>query len=238
MTLFKKNDKVIVKSNEDTNFIVGTFVEYLGLDNCNVGIPTVNFGGAVGILNCFGIVIPSSEEMIATLSKYTPDQQWELLTLIRDNEEGKQFILLRGIPGSGKSTRAKELAGEFGQVFSTDDYWHINEGGTYQFDINKLGKAHKWNQRRSLAAFGAVPIIVIDNTNTTLKELRSYMPHIKRARDMGYQVRVEEAGTSWAFDIDECFKKGTHNVPKETLEKMYNRYYFNADVASILFLFG
>jgi adenylate kinase family enzyme len=44
---------------------------------------------------------------------------------------------MRGLPGSGKSTKAKELAGEQGLVFSTDDFFMVN--GKYIFDPKMIG---------------------------------------------------------------------------------------------------
>jgi len=147
----------------------------------------------------------------------------------------KHFYILRGLPGSGKSTKAKNLAGELGQVFSADDYFCINEEGEYRFDGDQLGLAHQWNQRRSLEAIKAnIPIVVIDNTNTTLREIKSYIPHIKLAQKMGYEVSIQEPDTEWAMDVEELFKRGTHNVPEEHLKKMLNRYVKGVTVEDIL----
>ncbi len=147
----------------------------------------------------------------------------------------KQFILMRGIPGSGKSTKAKKLAGALGQIFSTDDFFCLNKDQEYRFDGSKLGKAHQWNQRRSLEAIKAdIPIVVIDNTHTTIREMRSYTPHIELAHRMGYEIRIEEADTDWAFDVDVLFIKGTHNVPKKHLQKMLDRYAKDVKLEDIL----
>lgn len=35
------------------------------------------------------------------------------------------LILMRGLPGSGKSTKAKKLADNIGIIFSTDDFFMI-----------------------------------------------------------------------------------------------------------------
>ena len=150
-------------------------------------------------------------------------------------EMTKQFILMRGLPGSGKSTKAEELAGEHGQVFSTDDYFCLNKDQEYRFDGNLLGKAHQWNQRRSYEAVKAgIPVIVIDNTNTTIREMKSYATHIELAQRMGYEVRIEEPKTEWAWDVEELFKKGTHNIPKKHLHKMLHRYVRDVKIEDIL----
>ena len=62
------------------------------------------------------------------------------------------LIVMRGIPGSGKSTKAKELAGTDGVIHSTDDV--IEAQGDYREffekmittkDFSPLSKAHSTN---------------------------------------------------------------------------------------------
>jgi predicted ABC-type ATPase len=229
---FEVNDKVIVSSSSEPAK-VGHIIMYEEMPG-GQEVPVVDIEG-IDML-CFGHVVPYSKEMEKRLSSLDPRQQYELLTAIKDWEGGKQFIIMRGIPGSGKSTKAKNLAGNQGQVFSADDYHVIMGGGEYMWMPKNVKNAHIWNQNRALAAFKAdIPIIVIDNTNTTIREMRAFLPHIREAMQRGYKVSIEEPDTSWAFDIEECFKKGTHNVPKEVLQEMFNRYVMNVDVEHILF---
>jgi NEDD4-binding protein 2 len=147
----------------------------------------------------------------------------------------KQFILMRGIPGSGKSTLAFKLAGTDGKVFSTDDFWCQNQDKEYRFNVGLLGQAHKWNQDRVFKGLiDNIPIVVVDNTNTTLKELKSYKEHIELAKMLGYEVSIEEPITEWAWDIDGLLAHGTHNVPRETMEKMLSRFTHGITVEDIL----
>jgi predicted kinase len=230
----KVNDRVIVKSNNDPYWI-GTF---LGMNSQIHGVeaPEVKPEDGSDMLICFGHVIPYSDEMVERLDKLTPEQQWKLLTAIKDWTGGGELVFVRGLPGSGKSTLAKKIAGQQGQVFSTDDYFCLNEDQEYRFDGSQLGKAHAWNQRRSLEAMKAgIPIVVIDNTNTTIRECRSYLPHIELAMKLGYKVSIEEPDTHWAFNVSELFAKGTHNVPEEHLQKMLNRYARDVRVEDIMF---
>ena len=231
----KVNDTVIVKGSNAEPYWIGTFLE-MNQNIKSVDVPDVrNEEGEV--FTCFGHVIPFSENIVTRLDKLSPGQQWSFLTAIKDWESGKQFIIMRGLPGSGKSFLANELAGHQGQVFSADDYHVIVGHGEYDWRPENVGKAHKWNQQRSLDAMKAgIPVVVIDNTNTTLKEMRHYLPHIKLAGQLGYKVSIEEPQTSWRFDIEECFKHNSHNVPKESIQKMYDRYQrFNADVENVMF---
>lgn len=61
---------------------------------------------------------------------------------IMDNEKKaeKLLILLRGLPGSGKSTKAKKLAGSTGLVYSTDDFFMVK--GEYVYDPKLIGVNH------------------------------------------------------------------------------------------------
>ena len=140
---------------------------------------------------------------------------------------------MRGLPGSGKSHLAKTLVPK-DNIFSTDDFW----GPEYNFDFKKLFVAHKWNQERVEHAMVAlVPNIACDNTNTTLKEME---PYIELAEEYGYEVELHEPTTDWWMECLEAVQSndavrvtkaiellseyGTHDVPKETLNKMLNRW--------------
>lgn len=86
----------------------------------------------------------------------------------------KTLILMRGLPGSGKSTKAKELAGKEGLIFSTDDFFMV--GDKYVFDPKRIGEYHEKNQERTIKAMKQEkPLIVIDNTNIKLWEMRKYV---------------------------------------------------------------
>lgn len=86
----------------------------------------------------------------------------------------KKLILMRGLPGSGKSTLAKNLAGPGGVVYSTDDFFMVK--GEYVYDSTKIVEYHKRNFDRTVEALKkGIEIIVIDNTNIKLWEMRKYV---------------------------------------------------------------
>ena len=37
----------------------------------------------------------------------------------------RRIVIMRGLPGSGKSTRAKKIADNYGIIFSTDDFFMV-----------------------------------------------------------------------------------------------------------------
>ena len=57
-----------------------------------------------------------------------------------------ELILLRGLPGAGKSTLAKVILQfretDEPEVLSADDFF-VNENGVYEFDAQKIKEAHQ-----------------------------------------------------------------------------------------------
>lgn len=129
----------------------------------------------------------------------------------------KVLILLRGLPGSGKSTFANYLFSN--NIFEADQYFY-DEDGNYNFDASKLYEAHMDCQRRveelmkvsDYSQYGSE--IVVSNTSTTEKELE---PYLKLAEKYNYQV------VSLVVE-NRHGNKSVHNVPEETIEKMRNRF--------------
>ncbi|XP_073197671.1 NEDD4-binding protein 2-like 1 isoform X2 [Lepidochelys kempii] len=114
----------------------------------------------------------------------------------------KRLYLLRGLPGSGKTTRARQLKREFpgAVILSTDDFF-FTEDGTYVFSPDCLDEAHVWNQKRAHKAMknGKSPVI-IDNTNIHAWEMK---PYVIMARENNYEVIFQEPDTHWKFNVRE-----------------------------------
>lgn len=86
----------------------------------------------------------------------------------------KILYIVRGLPGSGKSTKAKALAGEQGLIYSTDDFFVVN--GKYVYDAKMIPEYHAKNIERTVKAIlQGKPVIVIDNTNIKLWEMKKYV---------------------------------------------------------------
>jgi NEDD4-binding protein 2 len=144
----------------------------------------------------------------------------------------KKIILIRGLPGSGKSTKAKELAGENPNIFSTDDFFVNSDTGKYEFDPKLLGRNHSLNVKRTEKAMqeGVTPIIV-DNTHTRFFEMKKT---VELAQKYGYEVEFHEPDTDWAWNVEELAKKNTHGVPLEAIQRMKDRWDKNPTVDDIL----
>lgn len=168
----------------------------------------------------------------------------------------KTLIVMRGLPWTGKSYRAKELAGTEGVIYSTDEYWYkVNRPDRpdeYSFSPRFLGEAHKWNLLRAQRSIEeGHPLIVIDNTNTTAQEPR---PYVEYAAGQEYNICIEEptsdrwleirallddrrankkALKDWAYKLAEGSKE-THSVPQWSIERMMWRWQNGLTVEQIL----
>lgn len=49
----------------------------------------------------------------------------------------RRLVIMRGLPGSGKSTLAKKIANKYGLIYSTDDFFMVNN--EYVFDPKMIG---------------------------------------------------------------------------------------------------
>lgn len=134
-----------------------------------------------------------------------------------------KLILMRGVTGSGKSTRARQLLEENpgARILSTDDLFI--EHGEYRFDPNKLGQNHKANQERCrLSMLEKTELIIIDNTNVQAWEMKPY--HLL-ALEHGYETTILEVPPP---PLEELLRRHSartdKRVPREVLEKMLERW--------------
>ena len=129
----------------------------------------------------------------------------------------KNLYLLRGIPGAGKSTLAKQLGDSH---FETDTFFMVD--GEYKFDPTKLKKAHEWCQSQIELAMINNHVtagldnsdIVVSNTFTQAWEMDAYN---ELAKQYGYRV----------FSIIVENRHGgvnQHNVPEDKLQMMKERF--------------
>lgn len=126
--------------------------------------------------------------------------------LASSDTSSAELILIRGLPGSGKSTIARTLVSEGFHHFEADMYFEVN--GHYQYDASRIRDAHSWCQQMTRQALAAGERVVVSNTFTQLREMAPYLSMTKNAQ-------VIEATGKW---------QNVHGVPPVMLERMATRW--------------
>jgi predicted kinase len=124
-----------------------------------------------------------------------------------------QVIVLRGLPGSGKSTLIER---EFPKaVVVSADHFFINLAGKYCFDPSKIGEAHAACFRRYILLLQTIKpeLVIVDNTNTSEVEIAPYM---LGAAAFEYEAKV----VTVSCDPKVAAARNTHGVPEEVVLKM------------------
>lgn len=145
------------------------------------------------------------------------------------NQGSRVLVLMRGVPGSGKTYLAEKIVtATIGtslvdyktHICSTDDFFMAT--GAYIYERQRLSEAHDWNQSRVRTALqqGLSPVIV-DNTNVETWEME---PYLKYGVRNGYFIEVMEPNTPWAKKFNQLIMRNSHNVPPNTIRKMLNNF--------------
>ena len=116
---------------------------------------------------------------------------WKKKQNVKEEKIMKNLYIVRGLPGSGKSTFARSIAKSY-QVFEADQYFM--KGGKYNFDPTKLKDAHsdcknRVARRMRENLFNSIFFsnIVVSNTFTQDWEMKFYRNIAKR---YGYKVHT------------------------------------------------
>lgn len=166
------------------------------------------------------------------------------------------LYLMRGLPGCGKSHRARRLAGDSGTVLETDEYFYTQVGkdsSSYDYDKDLLPAARAWIFARMQGAItrGISPI-VIDRGNGLNSETREFALY---ATEKGYQVQLAEPDSSWWLELRVLLKykefvsdmlfdewaeklsaitKDSHRVPASTIRGWMKHWLHDLTVQQIL----
>ena len=131
----------------------------------------------------------------------------------------KILYIVRGIPGSGKSTFAKTLSGTHIEA----DQYFVDVDGNYNFDGGKIKLAHEYCRAQTevwMRTDGTqvnVDRIVVSNTFTQEWEMK---PYFELAKEYGYKV----------FTIiveNRHGGKNVHEVPEDKIQMMKDRFEVN-----------
>ena len=126
-----------------------------------------------------------------------------------------KLYIVRGIPGSGKSTIAKKLLEE-GKV---DTHWEtdmffITQDGVYMFDRNQVSDAHRKCQEKVCQDLTSGKNVVVSNTFVKIWEMQYYLDLVK---SLNAELEIIRATG--------CFNN-IHGVSSEVVERMTQNWEF------------
>jgi predicted kinase len=131
----------------------------------------------------------------------------------------KTLYLIRGLPGSGKSTVGRRLVGH-GRCFAADDFF-TDCMGAYRYDRDRLTEAHQDCERRvrEMMAAGGETRIAVANTFVERKNME---PYRALAREHGYDV--VELTVKTDLTDEELAARNEHGVPADVIARMRGRF--------------
>lgn len=148
----------------------------------------------------------------------------------------QQLILIRGLPGVGKSTLAKIIAagidGDCTHCETDDFFYQPDSNGylEYVFDPSELSVNHARCFKRTKQALESGSSVVVSNTFTQRWEMEGYL----RLYTQNIEVVDDDVSSPYNLSVIDLFdqsysdaalaKRTVHSVPIETIAQMRSRY--------------
>lgn len=135
-----------------------------------------------------------------------------------------KLTIIRGVPGTGKSTKAKEIANNSprGQIILESDMYFCRETGRYEFDFSQLGRAHDWCINTTKVLLREGHDVIVANTFTTMREMN---PYLNFAVAFGANVEIITLTAEYG---------SIHGVPEENMQRMRDRFVSHETVMGAL----
>lgn len=138
-----------------------------------------------------------------------------------------KVYIIRGAPGTGKTTEASKMDKNENAVHcSADNYFYevaALNGTSYleEFKPWLVGKAHQfcWGAFIHALVVMGEETIIVDNTNTYKWEYENY---VLLAEQLGYEVEIITTDMSESAEV--YHERNTHGVPLEVIERMLREF--------------
>lgn len=124
------------------------------------------------------------------------------------------LYIIRGLPGSGKSTFARRLvdAGIVAKYgWYEADMFFANKWGKYNFQADKLPEAHGWCKQMVFLTLKEDDAIV----SNTFSRIREMQPYIDYCNENGHTFTVITCEGNYG---------NVHGVPDKAIERMRQRW--------------
>lgn len=121
-----------------------------------------------------------------------------------------ELIIIRGLPGSGKSTYAQKFIEQGYCHIEADQFFMVGE--KYCYNASKIKEAHSFCKKQFVESVKMGKDVVVSNTFTRFSEIEFYLNF---AKDHDYDVKIISLKGSFG---------SIHGVPEGTLQKMKHRW--------------
>ena len=129
------------------------------------------------------------------------------------------LIIIRGLPGSGKSTEANKYVNLNNKTIHLEaDMFFTKETGEYEFDGQFIHAAHRWCLDTAKVFLRQDYTVVVSNTFTVYSEMKDY---IIFAINNGIDVSVITMSNKYG---------SIHDVPVHAMTRMANRFMPHEDI--------
>ena len=121
----------------------------------------------------------------------------------------KELLILRGLPGSGKSTRAKRMIKDKNlswRHIEADQFHMIDGAYKYNSDIAKY--AHAWCLNQAAFFLNKDNPVIVSNTFVNTKEI---LPYIYMANDLKACIKIADCEGDY---------ESIHNIPDAVMQTM------------------
>lgn len=112
-----------------------------------------------------------------------------------------RLILIRGLPGSGKTSLARRMKNRITDHYEADMFFEKN--GRYEPDLKKLPEAHGWCFQKTCESLSRGRSVIVSNTFSQLWEMDQYIDAAHR-----YAADLRVIRCTGKF-------KSIHNIPDE-----------------------
>lgn len=135
-----------------------------------------------------------------------------------------KIVILRGYPGSGKSTWAQQYSSEIGAVIVSRDTIRMGMPGAHPaktvLSYNEEREVTKRQESLVTAAIKAGINVVIDDTNLTKR-------YARRWANLAHKLGVDYEVQDFLVDVEECVARNeerAHKVPEEVIRNYAMRF--------------